>query len=173
LNRPISVFGPDFPFAYDDWLSHQAGLGQLPAQVHGQSVAIVGAGLSGLVLAFELMRLGLRPILYESAELGGRLRSRPFDANPDVIAELGGMRFPVSGRGFYHYINMLGLQTRPFPNPLTPAAGSTVVDIEGNAHYARGPQDLPLIFQEVASAWDAALSDLASVGQAMGRTNLL
>ena len=31
MNTPLAVFGPDFPFAYDDWLAHPAGLGQLPA----------------------------------------------------------------------------------------------------------------------------------------------
>ena len=25
--RPLTMFGPDFPFAYDDWLSHPAGPG--------------------------------------------------------------------------------------------------------------------------------------------------
>ena len=38
-----------------------------------------------------------------------------------TIAELGGMRFPVSSTAFYHYVDKLGLQTKPFPNPLTPS----------------------------------------------------
>ena len=29
---PITMFGPDFPFAYDDWLSHPAGLGSRAAR---------------------------------------------------------------------------------------------------------------------------------------------
>ena len=28
--RPLTMFGPDFPFAYDDWLAHPAGLGEVP-----------------------------------------------------------------------------------------------------------------------------------------------
>ena len=59
----ITIFGPDFPFGYDQWLSHPAGLGAVPAAAHGATVAIVGAGLSGLVAAYELMELGLRPVV--------------------------------------------------------------------------------------------------------------
>ena len=42
----ISVFGPDFPFAYDNWLSHPAGLGSIPQSARGATVAVVGAGLA-------------------------------------------------------------------------------------------------------------------------------
>ena len=45
--RPVTYFGPDFPFAYDDWLKHPAGLGAVPAERHGTEVAIVGAGAAG------------------------------------------------------------------------------------------------------------------------------
>jgi lysine 2-monooxygenase len=156
--QPVTVFGPDFPFAFDDWITHPAGLGSIPSARHGEEVAVVGAGISGLIASYELMKLGLKPVVYEAAELGGRLRSQQFEgAPPGVVAELGGMRFPVSSTAFYRYVGMLGLETRPFPNPLTPAAGSTVIDIEGTAHYAESLGDLPPLFREVADAWAAAL----------------
>ena len=28
---PVTMFGPDFPFAFDDWITHRAGLGTIPA----------------------------------------------------------------------------------------------------------------------------------------------
>lgn len=28
---PVTMFGPDFPFAFDDWIAHAAGLGSIPA----------------------------------------------------------------------------------------------------------------------------------------------
>ncbi|MBC8129659.1 MAG: FAD-dependent oxidoreductase, partial [Rhizobiaceae bacterium] len=155
----LTSLGPDFPFAYDDWLAHPAGLGAIPAERHGTEVAIVGAGIAGLVAAYELMRMGLKPVLYESGQLGGRLRSQAFEGADGIVAELGGMRFPRSSAAFYHYVDALGLETRPFPNPLTPAAGSTVIDLEGETLYAETLADLPPLFQEVAHAYDAALEE--------------
>ena len=106
------------------------------------------------------MRLGVKPVVYEASRMGGRLRSQAFEGAEGVVAELGGMRFPVSSTSFYHYVDMLGLQTRPFPNPLTEAAGSTVIDLEGVTHYARTLDDLPPLFTEVADAWAQALEDV-------------
>jgi monoamine oxidase len=159
---PVTVFGPDFPFPFDDWIRHPAGLGVLPPEHHGAEVAIVGAGMAGMVAAYELMKLGLKPVIYEASRMGGRLRSQAFEGGQGVIAELGGMRFPVSGTAFYHYVDRLGLETRPFPNPLTPASGSTVIDLEGATHYAERLADLPPIFAQVAEAWRDALEDGAA-----------
>ena len=158
----ISVFGPDFPFAYDDWIAHPAGLGELPEAALGTPVAIVGAGVAGTVAAHELMKLGLRPIVYEAGRIGGRLRSERFDGPGSPVAELGGMRFPRSATAFAHYAELLGLERRPFPNPLTEAAGTTVVDLAGTPRLARTIDDLPLAFREMAAAWDEALRTEAS-----------
>ncbi len=157
---PVTVFGPDFPFAYDDWLRHRAGLGRLPRAAHGATVAIVGAGLAGMVAAYELMELGLRPVVYEVARIGGRLRSHQFEGADAIIAELGGMRFPVSGTSFFHYAGRLGLASAPFPNPLTEAAGTTVIDVAGQTFHGRQLSELPPEFTEVARAWDEALEEI-------------
>jgi tryptophan 2-monooxygenase len=156
---PVTIFGPDFPFPFDDWIAHPAGLGSIPAERHGEEVAVIGAGISGLVAAYELMKLGVRPVVYEASQMGGRLRSQPFEGADGVVAELGGMRFPISSSAFYHYVNKLGLETRPFPNPLTEAAGSTVVDLEGDTYYASSLGDLPQLFREVADGWAQALEE--------------
>jgi tryptophan 2-monooxygenase len=160
--KPVTIFGPDFPFPFDDWIKHPAGLGQIPADRHGEEVAVIGAGISGLVAAYELMKMGLKPVVYEASQLGGRLRSQAFEGAPDgIIAELGGMRFPVSSTAFYHYVDRLGLDSKPFPNPLTPAAGSTVINLEGETYYARTLDDLPQLFRDVADAYHAALEEHA------------
>ncbi len=50
---PMSMFGPDFPFPFDDWIKHPAGLGSLPAHQHGKEVAIIGAGMAGMTAALN------------------------------------------------------------------------------------------------------------------------
>ncbi|MBN9736433.1 MULTISPECIES: NAD(P)/FAD-dependent oxidoreductase [unclassified Pseudonocardia] len=162
--RPVTAFGPDFPFPFDDWISHPAGLGRVPPDRLGAEVAVVGAGIAGLVAAYELMRIGLRPVVYEPSHLGGRLRSQPFEGADGIVAELGGMRFPRSSTAFHHYVDLLGLRTEPFPNPLTPAAGSTVIDLHGETFYGRTLDDLPPFFSEVADAWASALEQGAGFG---------
>ncbi len=157
MNEKITSFGPDFPFAYDDWLAHPAGLGSIPAAARGTEVAIIGGGLAGIIAAYELMKMGLKPVVYEQGRIGGRLRSQPFQGAEDIIAELGGMRFPISGTGFYHYIDLMGLETAPFPNPLDPASPSTIIDLEGEISYIEGEGDEPQLLREVAAAWAEAL----------------
>ena len=87
MNKPITAFGPDFPFAYDDWLKHPAGLGSLPPAARGSEVAIIGGGLAGIIAAYELMKIGFKPVVYEQGRLGGRLRSQPFQGAEGIIAE--------------------------------------------------------------------------------------
>src|SRR5689334_9516114 len=160
--RPVTVFDPDFPFPYDDWLRHPAGLGSLPAERHGTEVAVIGAGMAGTTAAYEPMRLGLKPVVYESRRLGGRLHSEPFKgAAEGIVAELGGMRFPRSSTSFYHYVDQFGLETRPFPNPLAPGTPSTVIDLDGEPVYVRRAEELPPLLKEVGEAWRQALEEEA------------
>ncbi len=164
--RTVRVFGPDFTFPFDDWVGHPAGLGSVPEDALGTRVAIVGAGVAGMVAAHELVRLGLTPVVYEAARIGGRLRSEPFrpgtSGEDPIVAELGGMRFPKSGTAFFHYVDRCGLDVQPFPNPLTPAAPTTVIDLAGKSYFARTADDLPDGFGEVAAAWADALEAHAS-----------
>ncbi|OZE87051.1 amine oxidase [Rhodococcus sp. 15-649-1-2] len=161
--RPLTMFGPDFPFAYDDYVAHADGLGEVPASALGSEVAVIGGGLAGMVAAYELTKLGLKPVVYESDRIGGRMRSIPFDGHPGVVAEMGAMRFPPSSTTLFHYLDVLGLQTEPFPNPLAEATPSTVIDLKGTSHYAQSLDDLPDVFGEVARAWQRTLEDHADL----------
>ena len=160
-DAPVTIFGPDFPFAYDDWITHPAGIGTIPDDALGTEVAIIGGGMAGMVAAYELMKVGLRPVVYEPGRIGGRLRSEHFVPGEPEVAELGGMRFPISSTSFFHYVNALRLRASPFPNPLTEASGSTVIDLGGETLYAESLDDLPPIYREIATAWDDALERIA------------
>ena len=172
---PITMLNPDFPFSYDHYLAHPAGLGEVPALKHGTKVAVIGAGLSGVIAAYELLRLGLHPVLYEADRIGGRLKTQGFAAAPGVVADLGGMRFPESGRAFYHYVDTVGLETLEFPNPLSDVTPSTLIELEGESWYAETSADLPPFFTEVADAWRRALleeADLAAIQGAIRRRDV-
>ncbi len=160
---PLTMFGPDFPFAYDDYLKHPSGLGTVPEAALGTEIAVIGAGVAGMAAAYELMKLGLKPVVYESNQIGGRMRSVPFEGYSGVVAEMGAMRFPPSSTALFHYVDLLGLRTEPFPNPLAGATPSTVIDLKGESHYARRLEDLPPIFTEVSQAWQRTLEDYADL----------
>ena len=76
---PVTIFGPDFPFPFDDWITHPAGLGSIPAERHGEDVAVIGAGISGLVAAYELMKLASGRWSTRPRRCTARLRSQPFE----------------------------------------------------------------------------------------------
>lgn len=159
--KPITMFGPDFPFAYDDYVASPHGIGSVPTAVHGTRVAVIGGGLSGMLSARELLRMGFQPVVYEADQIGGRMRSVPFVGHPGITAEMGSMRFPPSSTTLFHYINEMGLETAEFPNPLSDATSSTVIDLKGVTHYANTIDDLPAEYQDVANAWSSALAEHA------------
>lgn len=160
---PITMFGPDFPFAYDDFVRHPSGIGSIPASAYGTRVAIIGGGLSGMLAARELLGMGFQPVVYEADQIGGRMRSVPFPGHEGVVAEMGSMRFPPSSTTLFHYLDQMGLETVPFPNPLADATPSTVVDLKGETHFARTLADLPAVYTEVAEAWTKALEENAEL----------
>lgn len=160
---PITMFGPDFPFAYDDFVAHPSGIGSIPESAYGTRVGIIGGGLSGMLAARELLRMGFQPVVYEADQIGGRMRSVPFPGHEDVVAEMGSMRFPPSSTTLFHYLDEMGLETTAFPNPLAEATPSTVVDLKGETHFARTLADLPAVYTEVAEAWTKALEENAEL----------
>ncbi|MEU7293620.1 NAD(P)/FAD-dependent oxidoreductase [Streptomyces exfoliatus] len=87
------------------------------------TVTVVGAGMAGLVAAYELERLGFRvEVLEGSRRLGGRVHTHRFGAAEGApFVELGAMRIPTAHHRTMHYVEHLGLadQVRPFTTLLS------------------------------------------------------
>ena len=78
-------------------------------------ITILGAGMAGLVAAYELSRLGHQITLIDAqARIGGRVRTHRFK-NGDYH-ELGAMRIPKTHFFTRYYINQCGLKLRKFIN---------------------------------------------------------
>jgi hypothetical protein len=105
-----------------------APIGSLPPSVAASArVCIVGGGLSGICAAYELLRCGIKAVIFESEDmLGGRMKTLPFA--PDAatascatppVAEMGAMRFSPMMATFDMYCSRLGIEWgSDFPNPL-------------------------------------------------------
>ncbi len=76
-------------------------------------MVIIGAGLAGLVAAFELKRQGHRPIVLEAQNrVGGRVYTLRSFA-PGLYAEAGAMRIPRAHDLTMAYCELFGLEMRP------------------------------------------------------------
>ncbi len=77
----------------------------------GKRVTILGAGIAGLVAAYELERLGHEVDIIEgSPRIGGRIWTHRFGNDPKAAyGELGAMRIPSEHKHVLHYIHELGL----------------------------------------------------------------
>lgn len=101
----------DILYNYQPLLFKEQALCKIPVASLGKKVAIIGAGAAGLVAAHELLKMGVKPVIYEASNrIGGRLYSQPFqqlDEDIQPFSELGAMRIPLSSRIFFHYAKKL------------------------------------------------------------------
>ncbi len=94
-----------------------------PGSCRGKTVGIIGGGLAGMAAAFELRKAGFDITVFEANphRIGGRVFTYYFDRDRSLYGELGAMRIPVIHETVWHYIDLFGLDTRPFiqSNPNT------------------------------------------------------
>jgi monoamine oxidase len=106
-------------------------------------VIVIGAGLAGLVAAYELRRQGHEPLVLEAQNrVGGRIYTLR-DFAPGLYAEAGGMRIPRVHDLTLRYCELFGLQLRPFvmgnPRGLVHVGGVRMTVAEANSDPSRLP----------------------------------
>jgi len=85
-----------------------------PREGRRKRVIVIGAGMAGLVAAFELARQGHDPLILEAQNrVGGRVYTLRTFA-PGLYAEAGAMRIPRVHDLTLKYVNLFGLELRPF-----------------------------------------------------------
>jgi tryptophan 2-monooxygenase len=144
----------DAPYDYMQILGSGRTIAALPASRAGATVAIVGAGVAGLVAAYELLKIGVRPVIFEATDrVGGRQWSRPFTENgkpTTAFAELGAMRFPACDQVFAHYVQGFNLATLPYPEP---GSVPTLVYYNGARYDLAENGTIPPVLRNLQEDW--------------------
>ena len=140
--------------------------GLAPSGGPSKRVIVIGAGMAGLVAAFELARQGHQPVVLEAQNrVGGRVYTMRSFA-PGLYGEAGAMRIPRVHDLTLAYCDLFGLQLRPFlmgnPNGLVYVAGERMTAEEAGlepdrlgfevADHERG--------RTFGDLWDDATRDL-------------
>src|SRR6476620_10395668 len=137
-------------------------------------VVVIGAGMAGLVSAYELKRQGHDVVVLEAQNrVGGRVFTcREFA--PGLWAEFGAMRIPRSHDLTNKYCELFGLPMREFvmgnPKGLVHVGGERMTMEEANAH----PERLPFELEEhergktADDLWAHAISGIKTLLDAHG-----
>lgn len=128
---------------------------KIPESKLGTKIAVVGSGAAGMIAAHELLKMGLKPVIYEATgRMGGRLYSKSFEKIQESVkpfGELGAMRIPLSSRIFFHYARQLGLSY----NINFPRAGcvKTAIYYKNQTYLWNENSAIPQPFAEIKLLW--------------------
>ncbi|WP_085622712.1 MULTISPECIES: FAD-dependent oxidoreductase [unclassified Pseudomonas] len=146
---------PDLCFDYRRLLEQEGGVAYATQPEH--RICIVGAGVTGLTAARELLRCGFTRItlIEQSQRVGGRHLTLVNNAGdhkqPVTPFEMGAMRMPFFNRTGEHpkegrslmayYAKLFRLRISDFPNPGTPWVNATGIYLrDGQLEGDRGPE---------------------------------
>ena len=129
------------------------------AALTGKKIAVIGAGPSGQIAAYNLQQVGCDVTVYEQGDRGGgRLDTRTFD-NDSTVVEMGAMRFPPSEYLLNYYMVEFGYDPiadwPDFPDPGTQNLRKIVAyqnDVQIWDAYSGTPDDPtpPVGFEKVS-----------------------
>lgn len=89
--------------------------GPLGLTTRAEKIAIIGAGMAGLVAGYELTRAGHQVTILEARDrIGGRILTLRSPFSDGLFAEAGASRIPSNHHVTHWYINHLGLELEPF-----------------------------------------------------------
>jgi monoamine oxidase len=150
--------------------------GLLPVQgSRPKKVIIVGAGIAGLVAAYELLRAGHDPLILEAqSRVGGRVYTLREPFAPGLYAEAGAMRIPRAHKLTLAYIEKFNLPVFPFTmgNPQAYCHLGGVRRRLAEVHTNPELLDFDLTAAErpkgIQRMWEEALAPLAAQVQAGG-----
>ena len=113
----------------------------------GKQITILGAGIAGLVAAYELERLGHEVNIIEgNPRIGGRIWTHRFDREQNApYAELGAMCIPSSHHHTLHYVNEMGLSDKLRKFITAFEEQNAFIYLEGKIFKMK---DAPQIFQQ-------------------------
>jgi monoamine oxidase len=168
-DTPIS----DVPVAPDVLATPGEGLQARPQPA--KRVIILGAGIAGLVTAYELARQGHEPLILEAQNrVGGRIYTLR-DFAPGLYAEAGAMRIPRAHNLTLEYCQLFGLELRPFlmdnPKGLVYIGGQRMTLEQANME----PERLPFELEDhergrtANQMWDEAIADLRELLDSHGQ----
>ncbi len=149
----------------------------LPPAAATRRIIIVGAGMAGLVAAYELLRAGHDPLILEAQpRVGGRIQTIRDPFSPGLYAEAGAMRIPRTHTLTLAYVEKFGLPVAPFamnnPRAFYHLQGRLMRIGEADADPTRltpgvGDRNAD---QTVARLWTAALQPITSKLETEGDT---
>ena len=110
-------------------------------------ITVLGAGVAGLVAAYELEKMGHTvDIIEASNRIGGRVWTHRFGTEKDApYAELGAMRIPSDHQHTLHYVEEMGLADRLCKFVTVFEEQNAFINVEGKIFKMK---DAPRIFQQ-------------------------
>ncbi|MGV1914026.1 MULTISPECIES: FAD-dependent oxidoreductase [Rhizobium/Agrobacterium group] len=158
MPRGVSCEFPQIDVLYDyrgflEGGAFSEGVTSFPKETKKPKVAVIGAGISGLVSATLLLRNGIDDVTIFEAKnvVGGRAHTHFFKGEPSVCAELGAMRFPRSQACLFYLLEYLGINAMTkFPNPGTVDTG---LYYRGRSYNWKAHSLPPAIFNRVHKGW--------------------
>lgn len=152
-NQSVQKTFVDILYDHAGYLEANNGLLGPAGSLAGRSVAVVGAGMAGLVAAYLLDQQGATVTIYEASDrVGGRVRSVHPVAGDHAIFEMGAMRVPPSEQLFGYYTQRFGIEPNgQFPDP---GKVNTTIIFQNKTYQWKAGGQAPSIFDNVSAGWD-------------------